>query len=42
MDKVYTEAKDLLKSDFRYWFDDEDIAELYRESEDFQVQTAEM
>ena len=42
MDKVYTEAKALLKSGFRYWFDDEDIAELYRESEDFQVQTAEM
>ena len=40
MDKVYTKA--LLKSGFRYWFDDEDIAELYRESEDFQVQTAEM
>ena len=42
MDKVYTKAKSLLKSGFRYWFDDEDIAELYRESEDFQVQTAEM
>ena len=42
MDKVYAEAKALLKSGFRYWFDDEEIAELYRESEDFQVQTAEM
>ena len=42
MDSVYTEAKALLKSDFRYWFDDDEIAELYRESEDFQVQTAEM
>ena len=42
MDTVYTEAKALLKSGFRYWFDDEEIAELYRESEDFQVQTAEL
>ena len=41
VDNVYAEAKALLKSGFRYWFDDE-IAELYRESEDFQVQTAEM
>jgi len=42
MDNVYAEAKALLKSGFRYWFDDNEIAELYRESEDFQVQTAEM
>ena len=42
MDTVYTEAKALLKSGFRYWFDDDEIAELYRESEDFQVQTAEI
>lgn len=42
MDTVYTEAKALLKSGFRYWFDDDEIAELYKESEDFQVQTAEM
>lgn len=42
MDNVYAEAKALLKSGFRYWFDDEETAELYRESEDFQVQTAEM
>ena len=42
MDNVYAEAKVLLKSGFRYWFDDNEIAELYRESEDFQVQTAEM
>ena len=41
MDNVYTKAKALLKSGFRYWFDDEDIAEFYKESEDFQVQTAE-
>ncbi|WP_257996286.1 VapE domain-containing protein, partial [Hoylesella timonensis] len=42
MDYVYAEAKALLKSGFRYWFDYDEIAELYRESEDFQVQTAEM
>ena len=42
MDKVYAEAKALLNAGFRYWFDDDEIAELYRESEDFQVQTAEM
>ena len=42
MDIVYTEAKALLKSGFRYWFDDDEIAELYKASEDFQVQTAEM
>ena len=42
MDNVYAEAKALLKSGFRYWFDDDEIAELYRESEDLQVQTAEM
>lgn len=39
---VYAEAKVLLSAGFRYWFDDDEIAELYRESEDFQVQTAEM
>ena len=42
MDNVYAEAKALLNMGFRYWFDDDEIAELYRESEDFQVQTAEM
>ena len=42
MNNVYAEAKALLKSGFRYWFDDDEIAELYRESEDFQVQTAEL
>ncbi len=42
MDNVYAETKALLKLGFRYWFDDDEIAELYRESEDFQVQTAEM
>ena len=42
MDNVYAEAKALLSIGFRYWFDDEEITELYRESEDFQVQTAEL
>ena len=42
IDNVYAEAKALLNMGFRYWFDDDEIAELYRESEDFQVQTAEM
>ena len=42
MDNVYAEAKALLNIGFRYWFDDDEIAELYRESEEFQVQTAEM
>ena len=42
MDAVYTEAKALLNAGFRYWFDDDEIAELYKENEDFQVQTAEM
>ena len=42
MDAVYVEAKRLQQSGYRYWFNDEEIAELYRESEAFQVQTAEM
>ena len=42
MDAVYTEAKVLINSGFRYWFDDDEIVELYKESEEFQVQTAEM
>ena len=42
MDKVYTEAKALLRSGFRYWFDDDEIVKLYKEIEEFQVQTAEM
>lgn len=42
MDAVYTEAKALLNTGFRYWFDDDEIAELYKASEEFQVQTAEM
>ncbi|ATS06120.1 virulence-associated protein E [Porphyromonas gingivalis] len=42
MDAVYSEAKALLKDGFRYWFNDEEIAELHRNSEAFQVYTAEM
>ena len=30
MDSVYTEAKALLNAGFRYWFDDDEITELYR------------
>ena len=41
MDSVYAEAKALLSAGFRYWFDDDEIAELYQENEEFQVQTAE-
>jgi len=42
MDAVYGEAIALLKDEFRYWFNDEEIVELHRNSEDFQVYTAEM
>lgn len=42
MDAVYSEAEALLKDGFRYWFNDEEIAELHRNSEAFQVYTAEM
>ena len=42
MDAVYSEAKALLKSGFRYWFNDEEIIELYHNSEAFQVYTTEM
>ena len=42
MDAVYGEAKALLKDGFRYWFNDEEIAELHRNSEAFQVYTTEM
>ncbi len=41
MDKVYVEAVGYWKSGFRYWFNDNEIAELHRESEAFHVQTAE-
>ena len=42
MDAVYSEAKALLKSGFRYWFNDEEIIELHHNSEAFQVYTTEM
>ena len=42
MDAVYGKAKALLKDGFRYWFNDEEIAELHRNSETFQVYTTEM
>ena len=42
MDTVYSEAKTLLNEGFRYWFNDEEIAELHRNSEAFQVYTTEM
>lgn len=42
MDAVYSEAKTLLNEGFRYWFNDEEIAELHRNSEAFQVYTTEM
>lgn len=41
MDKVYTEAVWYWKSGFRYWFNDDEIVDLHRESEAFHVQTAE-
>lgn len=41
MDKVYSEAVWYWKRGFRYWFNDDEIAELHRESEAFHVQTAE-
>ena len=41
-DAVYGEAKTLLNEGFRYWFNDEEIIELHRNSEVFQVYTTEM
>lgn len=42
MDAVYGEAKRLWLEGFRYWFNDEEIMELHRNSEAFQVYTTEM
>lgn len=42
MDAVYTEAKALFDSGFRYWFNDEEMEELYAGSMEFEVQTVEM
>ena len=41
MDKVYTEAVWYWKNGFRYWINDEEIAELNQGNEAFHVQTAE-
>ncbi|MGL4519380.1 MAG: VapE domain-containing protein [Phocaeicola sp.] len=41
MDEVYSEVMFLLESDFRYWFNDEEIQELHRQSSAFHVQTIE-
>ena len=42
MDAVYSEAKTRLNEGFRYWFNDEEIIELHRNSEAFQVYTTEI
>lgn len=42
MDAVYSEAKTRLNEGFRYWFNDEEITELHRNSEAFQIYTTEM
>ncbi len=39
---IMEEAKTLLNEGFRYWFNDEEIIELHRNSEVFQVYTTEM
>ncbi len=41
IDKVYSEAFGLLKQGFTYWFNEEEIAELHKQNEQFQVQTIE-
>ena len=41
MNKVYSEAVELWRSGYQYWFNEEEIAELHQESEGFQVQTVE-
>lgn len=41
MDEVYSEAVSLFESGFRYWFNDEEIQELHRQSSAFHVQTIE-
>jgi len=38
---VYSEAVELWRVDYHYWFNEEEIAELHQESEGFQVQTVE-
>lgn len=41
MDEVYGEAMTLWENGFRYWFNDEEIEELHRQSSAFHVQTIE-
>lgn len=41
INKVYSEAVELWRVDYHYWFNEEEIAELHQESEGFQVQTVE-
>lgn len=41
MDDVFTEIMSLYKQGYRYWFIDEEIEELHRESQRFHVQTLE-
>lgn len=41
MDDVYAEAMSLHRQGFRYWFNDQEIDELHRYSQSFQVQTPE-
>ncbi|WP_329904157.1 VapE domain-containing protein [Porphyromonas pogonae] len=41
MDNVYTEAVWFWENGFRYWFNDDEIVRLHRESEAFHVQTVE-
>ncbi len=41
INKVYSEAFELLKQGFRYWFNEAEITELHKQNEQFQVQTIE-
>ena len=41
MDRVYSEAVWYRKNGYRYWFNEDEIVELHRESEAFHVQTVE-
>ena len=41
MDDVFSEIMYLYKNEYRYWFVDEEIEELHRESQRFHVQTTE-
>ena len=41
MDEVYSEALYLFDNDFTYWFNDDEIKELHKQSKSFHVQTVE-